>query len=71
MERSCDVSGTRKKHHPDIHIYHQMGHRPTPYSDPRTHMRYANTEVFKVIRSLPNEYVQSYIALRNAAFALK
>ncbi|KAM0066539.1 putative INO80 complex, subunit Ies6 protein [Helianthus debilis subsp. tardiflorus] len=26
-----------------------------PYSDPRTHLRYANTEVFKLIRSLPNE----------------
>ncbi|PWA63508.1 vps72/YL1, INO80 complex, subunit Ies6 [Artemisia annua] len=42
-----------------------------PYSDPRTHMRYANTEVFKIIRSLPNEYVQSYLALRNAAVVLK
>nr|GEU39735.1 chromatin-remodeling complex subunit ies6 [Tanacetum cinerariifolium] len=42
-----------------------------PYSDPRTHMRYANTEVFKLIRSLPNEYVQSYLALRNAAVVLR
>ncbi|XP_021990215.1 chromatin-remodeling complex subunit ies6 isoform X1 [Helianthus annuus] len=42
-----------------------------PYSDPRTHLRYANTEVFKLIRSLPNEYVQRYLALRNAAVVLK
>ncbi|KAH0657582.1 hypothetical protein KY289_026330 [Solanum tuberosum] len=29
-----------------------------PYFDPRTKLRYANTEVFKAIRSLPNDYVQ-------------
>ncbi|XP_071690690.1 protein EIN6 ENHANCER [Rutidosis leptorrhynchoides] len=42
-----------------------------PYSDPRTHLRYANTEVFKIVRSLPNDYVQRYLALRNAAVVLK
>lgn len=42
-----------------------------PYHDPRTKLRYANTEVFKQIRSLPNEYVQSYLALRNAAVVLR
>ncbi|XP_031116666.1 chromatin-remodeling complex subunit ies6 [Ipomoea triloba] len=42
-----------------------------PYSDPRTNLRYANTEVFKMIRSLPNDYVQRYLALRNAAVVLK
>ncbi|QCD95785.1 INO80 complex subunit C [Vigna unguiculata] len=42
-----------------------------PYHDPRTNLRYANTEVFKIIRSLPNEYVQRYLALRNAAIVLK
>ncbi|CAN6481765.1 unnamed protein product [Victoria cruziana] len=41
------------------------------YTDPRTNLRYANTEVFKRIRSLPNEYVQRYLALRNAAVVLK
>ncbi|XP_047333803.1 chromatin-remodeling complex subunit ies6-like [Impatiens glandulifera] len=42
-----------------------------PYYDPRTNLRYANTEVFKQIRALPNEYVQRYLALRNAAVVLK
>ncbi|KAF8406656.1 hypothetical protein HHK36_008746 [Tetracentron sinense] len=42
-----------------------------PYIDPRTNLRYANTDVFKCIRSLPNEYVQRYLALRNAAVVLK
>ncbi|KAK7323464.1 hypothetical protein VNO77_26938 [Canavalia gladiata] len=42
-----------------------------PYHDPRTNLRYANTEVFKIVRSLPNEYVQRYLALRNAAIVLK
>ncbi|KAL3642622.1 hypothetical protein CASFOL_013437 [Castilleja foliolosa] len=42
-----------------------------PYFDPRTKLRYANTEVFKAIRSLPNDYVQRYLALRNAAVVLR
>ncbi|KAJ4967077.1 hypothetical protein NE237_018926 [Protea cynaroides] len=41
-----------------------------PYVDPRTNLRYANADVFKRIRSLPNEYVQRYLALRNAAVVL-
>ncbi|KAL3628448.1 hypothetical protein CASFOL_027494 [Castilleja foliolosa] len=42
-----------------------------PYFDPRTKLRYANREVFKAIRSLPNDYVQRYLALRNAAIVLR
>ncbi|CAL5402312.1 unnamed protein product [Camellia sinensis] len=42
-----------------------------PYYDPRTNLRYANVDVFKLIRSLPNEYVQRYLTLRNAAVVLK
>ncbi|KAF4352704.1 hypothetical protein G4B88_009778 [Cannabis sativa] len=45
--------------------------KKAPYSDPRTNLRYANAEVFKLIRSLPNEYVQRYLAQRNAAVVLK
>ncbi|KAK1286316.1 hypothetical protein QJS10_CPB20g00006 [Acorus calamus] len=43
----------------------------TPYTDPRTSIRYANTEVFRRVRSLPNEYVQRYLSLRNAAVVLR
>ncbi|XP_021682393.2 chromatin-remodeling complex subunit ies6 isoform X1 [Hevea brasiliensis] len=42
-----------------------------PYFDPRTNLRYASADVFKLVRSLPNEYVQRYLALRNAAVVLK
>ncbi|XVF67273.1 hypothetical protein PTKIN_Ptkin10aG0107400 [Pterospermum kingtungense] len=42
-----------------------------PYYDPRTNLRYANADVFKLVRSLPNEYVQRYLALRKAAVVLK
>ncbi|KAG0626813.1 hypothetical protein M758_2G153600 [Ceratodon purpureus] len=42
-----------------------------PYTDPRTKLRYANAEVFKSIRSLPDEIIQGYLALRNAAVVLK
>ncbi|GLT86058.1 hypothetical protein SLE2022_042210 [Rubroshorea leprosula] len=42
-----------------------------PYYDPRTNLRYANAEVFKLVRSLPNDHVQRYLALRNAAIVLK
>ncbi|EPS67760.1 hypothetical protein M569_07015, partial [Genlisea aurea] len=42
-----------------------------PYLDPRTKLRYANAEVFKLIRSLPNGYAQRYLALRNAAVVLR
>ncbi|CAL9191232.1 protein EIN6 ENHANCER-like [Musa acuminata AAA Group] len=42
-----------------------------PYTDPRTKLRYANPDVFKRVRSLPNEYVQRYLALRNAAIILR
>ncbi|KAK9135824.1 hypothetical protein Syun_015154 [Stephania yunnanensis] len=42
-----------------------------PYVDPRTNIRYADAEVFKLVRSLPNEYIQRYLALRNAAVVLK
>ncbi|GAB2283588.1 hypothetical protein Dimus_018095 [Dionaea muscipula] len=56
--------------HPPKKICDLTGYE-APYFDPRTNMRYANAEVFKLIRSLPNEYVQRYLALRNAAVVLK
>ncbi|KAL5713972.1 hypothetical protein ACHQM5_015997 [Ranunculus cassubicifolius] len=42
-----------------------------PYIDPRTKIRYANADVFKQIRALPNDYIQRYLTLRNAAVVLK
>ncbi|KAF5745771.1 chromatin-remodeling complex subunit ies6 [Tripterygium wilfordii] len=56
--------------HPPMRICDMTGFE-APYSDPRTNLRYANTDVFKMVRSLPPEYVQRYLALRNAAVVLK
>jgi len=42
-----------------------------PYTDPRTKIRFANVDFFKRIRYLPEEYIQGYLALRNAAVVLK
>ncbi|BBN00601.1 hypothetical protein Mp_2g00470 [Marchantia polymorpha subsp. ruderalis] len=42
-----------------------------PYTDPRTKLRYANADIFKRIRSLPDEFIQGYLALRNAAVIIK
>ena len=43
----------------------------TSYKDPRTKLRYANTEMFKRVRSLSDKDVESYLALRKAAVVLK
>lgn len=56
--------------HPSKKICDITGYE-APYYDPRTNLRYANADIFKLIRSLPNEYVQRYLALRNAAVVLK
>ncbi|KFK30453.1 hypothetical protein AALP_AA7G262900 [Arabis alpina] len=42
-----------------------------PYVDPRTNLRYANTNVFKTVRSLSTEQVHQYLSIRNAAVVLK
>ncbi|KAH7388437.1 hypothetical protein KP509_16G075300 [Ceratopteris richardii] len=42
-----------------------------PYKDPKTKLQYANTDIFKQIRALPNESVQQYLSLRNAQVVLK
>lgn len=42
-----------------------------PYTDPRTKIRFSNVDFFKRIRYLPEEYIQGYLALRNAAVVLK
>ncbi|KAG5253454.1 chromatin-remodeling complex [Salix suchowensis] len=56
--------------HPPLRICDITGFE-APYHDPRTNLRYANTDAFKLVRSLPNEHVQRYLALRNAAVTLK
>ncbi|KAK8527800.1 hypothetical protein V6N13_085607 [Hibiscus sabdariffa] len=43
----------------------------TGFEDPRTNLRYANADVFKLVSSLRNEYVQRYLALRKAAVVLR
>ncbi|RZR75668.1 hypothetical protein BHM03_00000147 [Ensete ventricosum] len=62
-KKYCDVTGFEE-------LFWIFGLQ-APYTDPRTKLRYANQDVFKRIRSLPNEYVQRYLALRNAAIILR
>lgn len=51
--------------------YCDMSGFEAPYTDPRTKLHFANTDIFKKIRALPTEYVQGYLALRNAQVVLK
>lgn len=39
--------------------------------DPKTHLRYANTEAFKIARSLTDDEVQTRLGIRNAQSVLK
>lgn len=41
------------------------------YVDPKTQLRYANSEAFRVARSLTPDEVQARLAIRNAANVLK
>lgn len=41
------------------------------YIDPKTQLRYANSEAFKISRSLTPDEVQARLAIRNAANVLK
>lgn len=41
------------------------------YVDPKTKLRYANKELFAVVRSLPNDVVQGMLAIRNAHVVLR
>ncbi|KAJ3676633.1 hypothetical protein LUZ60_004045 [Juncus effusus] len=41
------------------------------YVDPRTKMRYTDPDAFRRVRNLPNEQVQRYLSLRNAAVVFK
>ena len=43
----------------------------TSYKDPRTNLRYANADIFKRVRSLSAEDVESYLAVKKAAVVLK
>lgn len=42
-----------------------------PYVDPKTHLRYANSEAFKIARSLTDDEVQTRLGVRNAQSVLK
>eukprot|EP00882_Tetradesmus_deserticola_P021851 GHRQ01023661.1.p1 GENE.GHRQ01023661.1~~GHRQ01023661.1.p1 ORF type:complete len:183 (+),score=91.75 GHRQ01023661.1:130-678(+) len=42
-----------------------------PYVDPKTHLRYANADAFRVARSLMEDDVQARLAIRNAQVVLK
>ncbi|XP_013117927.1 INO80 complex subunit C [Stomoxys calcitrans] len=37
-----------------------------PYTDPQTRLHYHNSDEFRIIRTLPSDIVQGYLALRGA-----
>ena len=41
------------------------------YTDPKTRLRYATADLYPYVRSLPDEAVQQYLAIRNAQVILK
>ncbi|KAI8823779.1 YL1 nuclear protein C-terminal domain-containing protein [Fimicolochytrium jonesii] len=41
-----------------------------PYTDPKTSLRYHNSDVYQFIRTLQPQHVQMYLELRNAAVKL-
>ncbi|KAF2268047.1 hypothetical protein CC78DRAFT_530440 [Lojkania enalia] len=44
---------------------------PAPYTDPKTRLRYHNKEIFGVIRTMPQNTTESYLAARGAHTVLK
>ncbi|GAM91492.1 hypothetical protein ANO11243_095430 [Dothideomycetidae sp. 11243] len=44
---------------------------PAPYADPKTGLRYANKEVYAIVRTLGTGTVQEYLAARGANTVLK
>lgn len=44
---------------------------PAPYTDPKTRLRYHDKEVFGVIRTMPQNVVEGYLAARGAHTVLK
>ncbi|KAI9092190.1 YL1 nuclear protein C-terminal domain-containing protein [Phlyctochytrium arcticum] len=42
-----------------------------PYTDPKTRLRYHNSDVYQFIRTLQPPHIQSYLELRNAAVNLR
>ena len=44
---------------------------PGPYTDPKTRLRYHNKEIFGVIRTMPQNVAEGYLAARGAHTVLK
>lgn len=44
---------------------------PAKYVDPRTKLRYSSADQYAIIQSLPEETVQAYLAVRNAAVVIR
>ncbi|KAI9782608.1 MAG: hypothetical protein M1839_004854 [Geoglossum umbratile] len=61
---------------PSLHPAHQKHYcditgLPAPYTDPKTRLRYHNTEVFAVVRGLPQSVAEQYLEARGAHVVLK
>lgn len=46
--------------------YSDISGLEAPYTDPQTKLHYRNAEEFRIIRTLPSDIIQGYLALRGA-----
>ncbi|XP_023305504.2 INO80 complex subunit C [Lucilia cuprina] len=46
--------------------YSDISGLEAPYTDPQTKLHYHNAEEFRIIRTLPSDIIQGYLALRGA-----
>ena len=44
---------------------------PTSYTDPKTRLRYFNSEIYNYVRSMPQGVTEGYLAARGAHTVLK
>ncbi|KAH0562017.1 hypothetical protein GP486_003279 [Trichoglossum hirsutum] len=61
---------------PSLHPAHQKHYcditgLPAPYTDPKTRLRYHNTEIFAVVRGLGQGVAEQYLEARGAHVVLK
>lgn len=71
----CDCSSHPAPAHTNTQNTHQLPQHCTgceaPYIDPKTQLRYASAEAFRIARSLTEDEVQARLAIRNAQSVLK
>ena len=66
-----NIESAPSLHPAHIKHYCDITGLPARYTDPKTRLRYHDAEVFAVVRSLPQNSIDDYLAARGAFFVLK